>query len=354
MPPLGPILKSRPVLAILAGSAVAFAVLVVTDGSAPAHVSGAKPQARPRDGPDRAPSWHGEIAFAVPTSTSGTDAELVEVAAEERTEPSVVYRAPPGQTIRDLAWSPDGARLAVVVGTPIGAGHVLTMSGTGDDIREVTRGRKVSTASVAWSPDGRRLVYDLGQAGHPERGQPLIVSRADGARAHRITPPHGLAVAPAWSPDGRLIAYVKPYAPGESARRTGSIRVIPAAGGASRGVSAVYDGHEPSWAADSRTVSYAANWEGGQGLVSVALHHDATPYLAFDCTAVLRCDTIGSLSAAPGEGALGFLVTVDHPARALVSVTRFGSTTGSVPLLRLPLYTCCMTWAPPAPGQTAV
>lgn len=148
---------------------------MVTDDGAPAQASGAKPQARPRHGPDRASSWHGEIAFAVPTSTSGTDAEL-------------------------------------------------------------------STASVAWSPDGRRLVYDLGQAGHP----------------------------------------------------------------------------------------------------------------AFDCTAVLRCDTIGSLSAAPGEGALGFLVTVDHPARALVSVTRFGSTTGSVPLLRLPLYTCCMTWAPPAPGQTAV
>jgi dipeptidyl aminopeptidase/acylaminoacyl peptidase len=242
----------------------------------------------------------------------------------------------------------------VVVGTPIGAGQVLTMSGTGDDIRQVTHGRKASSASVAWSPDGRRLVYDLGRAGHPEHGQPLVVSHANGSHAHTITPPHGLAVAPAWSPDGRLIAYVKPYAPGEFADRTGTIEVIPAQGGASRGVSTVYDGHEPSWAADSRTLYYASSWEGGQGFVSVAVHHGATPYLAFVCTAVLRCDTVGSPSFAPGGGVVGFLVTVDHPARALVAVTRFGSTTGSDPLMRLPLYTCCMTWTPPRPGQTAV
>jgi dipeptidyl aminopeptidase/acylaminoacyl peptidase len=347
---LEPILKSWVIWLTLAASVAGFVVLVVTDDSG--HASTSKPHAPPRHGPPRVPEWRGEIAFAIPTE--GADPTLVEVAAEERREPSVVFRAPEGQTIRDLAWSPDGARLAVVVGTPVGAGHVLTMSATGDNISEVTHGRDVTSASVAWSPNGRRLVYDLGRSAHPERGQPLVVSRADGSDAHVITPPHGFAVAPAWSPDGRLIAYVKTSAPGEFAARTGSIQVMPAAGGASHAVSGVYDGQEPSWAPDSRTVYFASAWQNGQGFVSVAGSGRGAPFLAFDCTAVLRCDTIGSPTFGPGQGALGFLVTVDHPPRALVSVVRSGSLNGSLSILRLPLYTCCLTWVPPAPGQRSV
>jgi hypothetical protein len=319
---LEPILKSWVIWLTLAASAAGFAALVVTDDSARGGPSGSTPRPAIRHGPARVPEWRGEIAFAIPTE--GADPTLVEVAAEERREPSVVYRAPEGQTIRDLAWSPDGARLAVVVGSPLGAGHVLTMAGTGDDVREVTHGRDVSSASVAWSPDGHRLVYDLGRSAHPGRGQPLVVSRADGSDAHVITPPHGLAVAPAWSPDGRLIAYVEAYAPGEFADRTGSIQVMPAAGGAAHTVSDAYDGQDPSWAPDSRTVYFASSWQNGQGFVSVAGSGRGAPFLAFDCTAVLRCDTVGSPTFGPGGGALGFLVTVDHPPRALVSVVPSG------------------------------
>src|SRR4051812_30202118 len=233
MPRLEPIQKSWVIGLPPAASAAGFAALVVTDDSAHGRASPPTPQPPLRHGPPRLQEWSGEIAFAIPTQ--GADPTLVEVAADERREPSVVYRAPEGQTIRDLAWSPDGARLAVVVGAPLGAGHVLTMSGTGDDVREVTHGQ-VTSASVAWSPDGHRLVYDLGRSGHLERGQPLVVSRVDGSHPHVITPPHGFAVAPAWSPNGRLLAYVKTSAPGEFADRTGSVQVMPATGGASHTV----------------------------------------------------------------------------------------------------------------------
>jgi len=228
------------------------------------------------------------------------------------------------------------------------------MSGTGDDVTEVTHGSDVTSASVAWSPDGRRLVYDLGGPAHIERGQPLVVSRADGSDAHVVTPPHGFAVAPAWSPDGRLIAYVKAYAPGEFADRTGPVQVIPAAGGDPDTVSDGYDGHDPAWAPNGRTVYFASSWQNGQGFVSVAASGRGGPFLAFDCTAVARCDTVGSPTFGPGGGALGFLVTVDHPPRSLVSVAFAGALRASVPILRLPLYTCCLTWAPPVPGQHSV
>ena len=348
---LEPILRSWVIWLTLAASAAGFAALVVTDDSARGGASASTPHPPLRHGPPRLQEWHGDIAFAIPTE--GASPTLVEVAAEERREPSVVYQAPEGQTIRDLAWSPDGARLAVVVGSPLGAGHVLTMSTTGDDVGEVTHGR-VTSASVAWSPDGHRLVYDLGRSAHPERGQPLVVSRVDGSDPHVITPPHEFAVAPAWSPDGRLLAYVKTDAPGEFSDRTGSVQVMPATGGASHTVADAYDGEGPSWAPNSRTVYFASSWQNGQGFVSVDESGRGTPFLAFDCTAVLRCETIGSPTFGAGRGALAFLVTVDHPPRALVSVARLGSLTGSLSVLRLPLYTCCLTWAPPAPGRRSV
>jgi len=157
-------LKWWPLWLILAASAAGFVVLVVTDDSGDAQASRDPAGHRqPRS------NWRGQIAVAVPTDSSAPT--LVEVATPERRAPAVIYRAPKYEAIRDLAWSPDGARLAVVVGDPAGAAHILVMLATGDDVTPVTQGDAVTTSSVAWSPDGKRLAYDLGRTADLVRGR---------------------------------------------------------------------------------------------------------------------------------------------------------------------------------------
>ena len=171
-------LKSWLIWLILAASAAGFAALVVTDGDAHAK----RPAHHPKQTsghtltPDAA--WGGQIAYAVPRR--GADPTVVEVATSLQRKAVAVYRAPDGQVVRGLTWSPDGAQLAVVVGTYGGDGHVLVMDVTGEHLIAVTHGA-VSTASVAWSPDGRLLAYDLAQTAQPNRGAPLVVSRTDGS-----------------------------------------------------------------------------------------------------------------------------------------------------------------------------
>ncbi|HEY7258750.1 MAG TPA: hypothetical protein VH459_06760 [Gaiellales bacterium] len=352
MTPLRTVLKSWPFWLTVAASLAGFVVLVVTDDSGTAHAAPRHGHPLPRHGPPPPPEWRGQIAVAV--AATGADPTLVEVATPERPTPAIVYRAPANQSVRDLAWSPDGGRLAVVLGSPLGAGHVYVMDVTGGDLKAVTHGHAVTSASVAWSPDGRLLAYDVGRTGRPDLGATIVVSRPDGSNRRAVTPPDENAVAPAWSPDGRRIAYVSAITSAADSDRSGAVEVVPAGGGARRKVSGVYDGYDPTWAPDSRTVYFAAGWSGGQGLVEVAAMPHGKVVLAFDCTAELSCQTVGSPTFGPGSQTLGFLVSVDHPARSLVAVVRTGSTTASLPVLRFPLYTCCMTWWRPPPGQSSV
>jgi WD40-like Beta Propeller Repeat len=345
-------LSSWVVWLLLGASAAGFVVLVVTDRSGIAHASPHRGPSLPRHGPSPLADWRGQIAVAV--AATGADPTLVEVATPERPDPTVVFRAPSNQAVRDLAWSPDGGRLAIVVGSPLGAGHIDVMDVTGGALTAVAVGRGRTSTSVAWSPDGRLLAYDLGRTTQPGLGSAIVVSRPDGSHRRVVTPGHENAVAPAWSPDGRRIAYVSAITAAAFADREGAVVVVPAGGGSPRKVSGGYDGYDPTWAPNSRTVYFAADWSGGQGLVEVATRPRGRVVLAFDCTAELRCETVGSPTFGPGGGELGFLVAVDHPGRSLVSVVRHGSTTDSLPVLRFPLYTCCMTWWRPPPGQSSV
>ena len=104
---LEPILKSWVIWLTLVASAAGFAALVVTDGDAHRHPKTPNRHPTRTDKQTSDAPWRGQIAYAVPTG--GADATVVQVATPLRHDAAAVYRAPAGEVIRGLAWSPDGA-----------------------------------------------------------------------------------------------------------------------------------------------------------------------------------------------------------------------------------------------------
>jgi Tol biopolymer transport system component len=94
---------------------------------------------------------------------------------------------------QDLAWSPDGKRLAYVAGASI---FVLQVAHS-NRVTEV----RANATSPSWSPDGKLIAFDRFDGKNPVG---VSVSRADGTHVRRLT---RFGAEPAWSPDGTRIAY---------------------------------------------------------------------------------------------------------------------------------------------------
>lgn len=104
----------------------------------------------------------------------------------------------------DLAWSPDGSRVAFVATTPGSAGHLpqiyVVTVGESDYTQLTDTGG--NEFHPAWSPDGSRIAF-TSRSGDTE----IYVMDADGADQVRLTDRKGLDVDPSWSPDASRIVY---------------------------------------------------------------------------------------------------------------------------------------------------
>lgn len=101
----------------------------------------------------------------------------------------------------DVAWSPDGASLAVIDQFR----KIVLISASGHRFRRLSR-PQLEVTSVSWSPDGKRLAFGvflregagaLYVVGVGGRGLRAIVKEPAGTNLH----------GPQWSPDGRRIAF---------------------------------------------------------------------------------------------------------------------------------------------------
>jgi len=170
--------------------------------------------------------------------------------------------------ITQLAWSPDGSRIAYVDPMP-GEHGIYVANADGTNPVRLTDGP--NDGDPSWSPDGTRIVFSSTAYdstiefcdGLP--GQEflcptdLYTMEADGSNVVRLTTDRPAEFQPAWSPDGSRIAFTRTI--GGTGTRVFSIAVD---GTDERPVSSSGGGSDfwPTWSPDGARIAFVGfRWE---------------------------------------------------------------------------------------------
>lgn len=96
-------------------------------------------------------------------------------------------------------WSPDGTKIAFArIDSSTNTAGLYLMNADGSNVQQLTSFNQPTLRDLAWSPDGKRIAFSLGGV--------LQMMNADGSNLHLL----GNAVVgdnPAWSPDSSEIAF---------------------------------------------------------------------------------------------------------------------------------------------------
>lgn len=190
--------------------------------------------------------------------------------------------------LSDIAWSPDGTRLAVATTEGV---IVYDTTGTANSARlwQFETGMDVQT--VVFSPDGTRLAAGLGD--WPGGDGWLIVWEAQtGAEITALVANNFTVNVVAWSPDGSQIATGGGYSP---LRMCGDYKLS-------------------VW--DTATWELVAKTPLGHGTISAAAYSPDGRYLAYSntsytATQIVETATFTPVSMIPHEGARGFQFDAD-------------------------------------------
>src|SRR5579863_8372125 len=116
-----------------------------------------------------------------------------------------------GQTIGQVAVSPDGKRLGWIQGGRDGGDIFVAPI---DDLSKSDRisagvqpGQHCRENDIVWKPDGKALAF-FSDCAKPGEQADLYISTLDGNPAHRLTELRGFANQPAFSPDGGKVAFL--------------------------------------------------------------------------------------------------------------------------------------------------
>jgi Tol biopolymer transport system component len=170
------------------------------------------------------------------------------------------------------AWSPDGSRVAFLVGRDI---WVMDADGTGRT--RVTSGSErfgEGDQNPSWSPDGSRIVFsrdlDFPAAVCQDTffepcGKEIFTVNSDGSGLTQITNDTFADLDPAWSPDGERIAFTRrlgcPGPPGGQPVCSVDVYVMNADGTGQTAITPsgpTFDA-DPSWSPDGRRIAIYSN-----------------------------------------------------------------------------------------------
>lgn len=289
----------------------------------------------------RAPRWSARAGtLAVIGGAERTAVYTFTAAASEA-------RAIPGtEGARDMAFSPDGRRIAflraddepartdpVVVDEQPARHTRLWVQDLGGDAPRKLLAEDLTVWRFAWSPDSRRLAVLASSsplAEGQEYGSRLLSVDAAGGAAVVLAEKTSPQSAPAFSPDGRTVAYLAPLG---AFKERGVLHVVPADGSsAPRPLAADFPGTlwEAGWDASGRLL--AALGQGAEhALAAVALDGRVTRLVPMRHSIIPLWEPVWSIDA--GGRRVAFISETDSgrevftaaldgsPARRLTQLT---------------------------------
>jgi TolB protein len=213
-------------------------------------------------------------------------ATIILVASVVRAQPTggvvqtrIENRAGPQQReftfYQDLAWSPDGSRIAYSVmkvsrsrwekesyAALSGADfEIYVMDADGTHHRRMTNNPGYDLW-LSWAPDSRRVVFSSERKGNTG----LYVMNADGSGVHVLTTESGKESAPAWSPDGKRIAYASKQ------DEHWQLWVMNHDGSAKQQLTTEPGDHlNPVWSPDGRMLAYYSNRAGRDQVFTITV-----------------------------------------------------------------------------------
>jgi len=136
---------------------------------------------------------HGERnVFVMPATGSGNEINLATQISDFPTE---------GKAIADLAWSPDGSRIAFMRGNNAGDDKVWVENADGTSIFPLEIGGGGAKRHPSWSPDSSKIVYAVVK-NEPEQ---IYIASSLGGIGQPLA--NGQGHEPNWSPNGLTIAF---------------------------------------------------------------------------------------------------------------------------------------------------
>jgi dipeptidyl aminopeptidase/acylaminoacyl peptidase len=214
-------------------------------------------------------------------SPDGTEVAL----AWNRSGTFEVYSAPlDGERIFQLTeagersvwprWSPD-AKLVAFLRDRGGNERfdIWLVDRDGEHERNLTNEPEVTHRDIAWSPDGTKIAYTANAGG--KHFAVHIIDVSTGAK-RALTDGARDDIQPRWSPDGGLVAFVSRR---EERRTNQDLFVVPAAGGEMRKLDtrAGIDGEslDPRWSPDGSRIAFTTDTRGRQEIALASYRNGA-------------------------------------------------------------------------------
>jgi Tol biopolymer transport system component len=212
-------------------------------------------------------------------------------------------------TGREMAWSPDGKRLAFISSTPsalaaeasgdpmvitrylykpdAGEGmtrfndnqrlHIFVVDLASKQVRQLTSG-ETDEHSIDWSPDGKEILFASNRETNQDEffNYDVFALRVDDGGVRRITATEFNEYEPLWSPDGKHIVYRgtrRGLTDRETTMEDTHVWVMNSDGGDRREIGAVLDNRQgvPQWAPDGNSVYFTVQERGSNHLVRLPL-----------------------------------------------------------------------------------